>query len=181
MYRAAEETILVRNLSRGNILAFNALYKKYSNKLYNFSFSYLRSKDEAEELIQEVFTIVWEKRRSLKSELSFKSFLFTIAFNIIRKHFRSRKYLSDYLTRNPTDEIDQQTSEKVIFDSLSQHVYSLADKLSGRRKEIFIKSRLEGLSIKEISDSLKISHKTVENQLSDALKFMRTNLDDERS
>lgn len=180
-HRTVSESLLVRNLSRGNILAFNSLYREYSNRLYNFSLSYLKSQDEAEELVQEVFTIIWEKRRSLKSDLSFKSFLFTIAFNIIRKHFRSRKYFSEYLSKIPVEEIDQQTSDKVVFDSLSQHVYSLADKLSGRRKEIFIKSRLEGLSIKEISDSLKISHKTVENQLSDALKFMRTNLDDERS
>jgi RNA polymerase sigma-70 factor (ECF subfamily) len=180
-YRTADESILVRNLSNGNILAFNTLYREYSKRLYNFSFSYLRSQVESEELVQEVFTIIWEKRRHLKAELSFKSFLFTIAFNIIRKHFRARKYLAEYLKKYPLQEIDQQTSEKIMFDFLSQHVYSLADKLSDRRKEIFIKSRLEGLSIKEISESLKLSHKTVENQLSDALKFIRTNLDDEQS
>lgn len=179
--RTTDESLLVRNLSKGNILAFNSLYRKYSSRLYTFSLAYLRSRDDAEEIVQEVFTVIWEKRRSLNPELSFKSFLFTIAFNLIRKHFRARKYLSEYFSKTQFEETDQQTTEKVIFNSLSQRVYSLADKLSGRRRDIFIKSRMEGLSIKEISDSLEISHKTVENQLSDALKFMRSNLDDELS
>jgi len=59
-------------------LAFNTLYKEYSGRLYRFAFGYLKSEEEAEELVQEVFTIIWEKRADLKEELSFKSFLFTI-------------------------------------------------------------------------------------------------------
>ena len=90
------ESMLVRNLSKGNLLAFNTLYKEYSGRLYRFAFGYLKSEAEAEELVQEVFTIIWEKRADLKEELSFKSFLFTIAFNIIRKHFRTKAYLSEY-------------------------------------------------------------------------------------
>ena len=87
---------MVRNLSKGNLLAFNTLYKEYSGRLYRFALGYLKSEAEAEELVQEVFTIIWEKRADLKEELSFKSFLFTIAFNIIRKHFRTKAYLSEY-------------------------------------------------------------------------------------
>jgi DNA-binding transcriptional regulator LsrR (DeoR family) len=55
----------------------------------------------------------------------------------------------------------------------------LVEKLPLRRREIFIKSRFEGLSIREIAEELKISHKTVENQLTEALKFIRTNLNKE--
>ena len=170
------ESLLVRNLSKGNLLAFNTLYKEYSGRLYRFAFGYLKSEDEAEELVQEVFTIIWEKRANLKEDLSFKSFLFTISFNIIRKHFRTRAQLSEYFKTVKGDDKDMHTSHKITYDSLYQYINELVNQLPERRKEIFIKSRLEGLSIKEISEKLNINHKTVENQLTDALKFIRTNL-----
>ena len=170
------ESLLVQNLSKGNLLAFNTLYNEYSNRLYRFALGYLKSEAEAEELVQEVFTKIWEKRADLKKELSFKSFLFTIAFNIIRRHFRTKAYLSEYFKTGVISEPDMQTSQKITYDSLYQYITELVNQLPERRKEIFIKSRFEGLSIKEIAEKLKISHKTVENQLTDALKFIRTNL-----
>jgi RNA polymerase sigma-70 factor (family 1) len=173
------EALLVHNLSKGNLLAFNSLYKEYSGRLYRFALGYLKSEPEAEELVQEVFTIIWERRKDLKEKLSFKSFLFTIAFNIIRKHFRTKAYLSEYFKSRLTDDLDMQTSQKTTYDSLCQLITQLVDKLPERRREIFIKSRFEELSIKEISEKLNISHKTVENQLTDALKFIRTNLNRE--
>lgn len=83
-YSNRNERLLVKNLSKGNLIAFGSLYKAYSNRLYRFAFGYLKSVEESEELVQEVFTIIWERRKDLKSESSFKSYLFTIAFNIIR-------------------------------------------------------------------------------------------------
>jgi RNA polymerase sigma-70 factor (family 1) len=173
------ESLLVHNLSKNNLLAFNTLYKDYSGRLYRFALGYLKSEAEAEELVQEVFTKIWEKRADLKKELSFKSFLFTIAFNIIRKHFRTRAYLSEYFKTGNISDLDMQTSQKITYDSLYQYITELVNQLPARRKEIFIKNRFEGLSIKEIAEELKISHKTVENQLTDALKFIRTNLNRE--
>jgi RNA polymerase sigma-70 factor (family 1) len=173
------EPFLVHDLSKGNLLAFNTLYKKYSGRLYRFAFGYLKSVEESEELVQEVFTIIWDKRSDLKGEHSFKSFLFTIAFNIIRKHFRTKAYLSEYFKTGIGDDLDMQTSNKISYDSLYNYIVQLVDQLPERRKEIFIKSRFEGKSIKEIAEELKISHKTVENQLTSALKFLRTNLNRE--
>jgi RNA polymerase sigma-70 factor (ECF subfamily) len=178
-YTNKNESLLVHNLSKGNLLAFNTLFKEYSGRLYHFAFGYFKSEPEAEELVQEVFTIIWEKRADLKKELSFKSFLFTIAFNNIRKHFRTKTYLTEYFKTGMSDDTDMQTSQKINYDSLHQYITELVNQLPGRRKEIFIKSRFEGLSIKEIAEELKISHKTVENQLTDALKFIRTNINKE--
>jgi RNA polymerase sigma-70 factor (ECF subfamily) len=147
--------------------------------LYRFALGYLKSEAEAEELVQEVFTILWEKRSNLKEELCFKSFLFTIAFNLIRKHFRTKSYMFEYLKNGAVADLDIQTSQKINYDSLYQYIARLVSKLPGRRREIFIMSRFNGLSIQEISRTLNISHKTVENQLTDALKFIRVNLDSE--
>jgi RNA polymerase sigma-70 factor (family 1) len=173
------EQLLVKDLSKGNILAFNQLYKGYSSRLYRFALGYMKSEAEAEEIVQDVFTTIWEKRADLKEELSFKSFLFTIAFNKIKKHFRARTYLAEYFKSEAGDDLDMNTTQEVSYDSLYQFLLKIVDQLPDRRKEIFIKSRFEGLSIKEISEDMKISHKTVENQLTDALRFIRTNLNRE--
>lgn len=170
------EAQIVRSLSKGNILAFNTLFREYSGRLYRFAYGYLKSEELSEELVQEVFTRIWENRKSLKSEYSFKSYLFTIAFNIIKKHFRRTVCTSEYFKKRVVKDFDLETIEKINYDSLYQYVSKLASQLPARRKEIFIKSRFEGLSIKEIAEELKISHKTVENQLTDALKFIRINI-----
>lgn len=168
-----EESLLVQNLSKGNLVAFNTLYRAYCGRLYRFALRYLKSEDEAEELVQEVFTIIWEKRADLKKELSFKSFLFTISFNLIRKHFRTKSYMSDYFKTGIGSDLDMQTSQKVVYDSLYQYITKLVKQMPARRKEIFIKSRFEGYSVKEIAEELQLSHKTVENQLTDALRYIR--------
>jgi RNA polymerase sigma-70 factor (family 1) len=179
-YQSVEnEAQLVKSLSKGNLLAFNTLFREYSGRLYRFAYGYLKSEAESEELVQEVFMKIWEKRAELKKELSFKSYLFTIAFNIIRKHFRTRKYISEYFKSRIWDDLDTETSQKITYDSLYQYITELVNQLPERRKEIFIKSRFEGLNIKEIAEELKISHKTVENQLTDALKFIRANFNRE--
>jgi len=79
---------LIHGLRSGDILVFNRIFEIYSSKLFLFARAYLGSVEDSEELVQEVFTILWEKRGRLKSGYSFKSYIFTIAFNIIRMHFK---------------------------------------------------------------------------------------------
>jgi len=174
-----EESVLVSELSRGNLLAFNSLFREYSERLYWFSHRYLKSDAESEELVQEVFTRIWEKRKDLKKELSFKSYIFTIAFNIIRRHFRAKAQLCAFLESRINDELDLDTSHKITYDSLYEYITELVNQLPDRRKVIFVKSRFDRLTIKEISEELNISHKTVENQLTSALKFLRTKINRE--
>ena len=178
-YSTLNESSLVHSLSKGNVLAFNSLFHDYSGRLYRFAYGYLKSEEEAEELVQEVFTIIWEKRKKLKKHLSFRSLLFTIAFNIIRKHFRTRSYLDKYLKSGISSEPDTQSLNNITYNSLHKFIFELVDLLPDRRKEIFVKSRVHGYSIKEISEELGLSHKTVENQLTSSLKFIRTNLNRE--
>lgn len=167
---------LVKSLSRGNVLAFNTLFRKYGSRLYYFAYGYLKSEPESEELVQEVFTKIWERRGDLKEDLSFRSYLFTIAFNRIKKHFRRQAYLAGYIESGLPGDIDMNTVHEIYYDSLKIYVNDLVKRLPDRRREIFIKSRFEGLSISEIADDMKISHKTVENQLTQALKYLRLNL-----
>lgn len=177
--RIENEEQLVRNLSKGSILAFNTLFRFYSGKLYRFINGYLRSPEESEEVVQEVFLTLWEKRTELKDELSLRSYLFTIAFNVVKKHFRSKSYLKKYLDSGLWSDINMDTTGTIDYDSVYSFIKDLIESLPERRKEIFIRSRFEGMSIAEIAKELGISHKTVENQITAALKFLRQNLDRE--
>lgn len=100
-----EDSELVEKLQKGDTAAFDGIYSRYAGRLYSFGLKYVRSKTEAEELVQSVFMKVWENYKILRKESSFKSFLFTIAHNDICKLFRKRNYLqkfiSDTIAENP--------------------------------------------------------------------------------
>jgi len=170
------EPDLVRSLKRSDIQAYESLYKLYSLRLYHFGLKYLKSETEAEGLVQDVFEKIWAKRESLKTELSFKSYIFTIAFNFIKKSLIKSSQLRDYLQSDQVfDEVDLATTNQVDYQSLIDYLNSLIKKLPEKRREIFIKSRMEDLPVKEIARQLDISPKTVENQLTIATKFIKAN------
>ena len=170
------ESELVKALSKGDIKAFNNLFLIYGKRIFRFAVGYLKSEVDAEELVQDVFLKVWEKRFELKENLSFKSYLFTIAFNIIRKHFVKKALTAKYFEQQVIEDADLSTIQHIDFQSTKKAIDQLVEQLPARRKEVFIKSRFEGLTVKEISDELGTSPKTVENQLGEALKFIREHL-----
>lgn len=169
---------LVQSLQKGNVAAFDSLFEVYSPKLYGFAFKYFRNEHDAEELVQEVFVKVWENRLALKSEFSFKSYLFTIALNQIRKYFNKRATSLRYLEslRNDPEFSDNQALHENDYELAFQQINLIIEQMPPRRREIFIKSKLEGKSSKEIAEELNISAGTVDNQVSEALRFIRTQI-----
>lgn len=169
---------LVERLQKGDVEAFDLLYEKYSGKLYAFGLKYLRSTAEAEELVQSVFLKVWESYKGLKKELSFKSFLFTIAYNDICKLFRTRNYLQKFITDSVADnphgsiEIEEGIDYKSFLDRIQQIISMLPE----RQKTIFLKSREEGKTTKEIAEELSLSPGTVDNYISETLRFIRNRM-----
>ena len=125
---------------------------------------------------------VWEHRQSLKSELSFKSYLFTIALNQIRKHFNRKAVSLRYLEglQNDPEITNNQAIQDVDYESVLQHVNLVIEQMPPRRREIFIKSKIEGKSSKEVGSELNISAGTVDNQVSEALRFIRSQLKNEK-
>ncbi len=169
---------LVKKLRKGNVPAFNQLFYTYSSRLYYFAYGYLKSKEDAEELVQEIFSKIWEKRQQLDEKLNFKSYLFTIAFNAIKKHFRSQAYLNRYFDHAAANATESAVYEDVDFASLKALVDKLVDKMPEKRKAVFLKSRYEGKNAQEISSEMSISKSTVENHLNQALKYLRQHLDE---
>lgn len=168
---------LVERLQKGDIEAFNAVFEKYGSRLFGFALKYLKSKEEAEGLVQDVFLKVWANRKNLKKEHSLKSYLFTISYHDICKFFR-RKELNDKLkeeiikTReeaaNPKDQIDNQ--------STLEQIEKVIEKLPSKQKVAFEKRCKEGKSTREIAKEMKLSPGTVDNYISAALKFIRKNI-----
>jgi len=172
---------LVERLQKGDVEAFDLIYDKYSGKLYAFGLRYLRSTAETEELVQSVFLKLWENYKNLKKESSFKSYLFTITYNELCKLFRKKNYHQQFI-RETLYENSQSSSameESLDYNSLMERVQKIVDKLSKRQKEIFMKSRLEGKSTKEIAKEVGLSPGTVDNYISEALKFIRSRLHNE--
>jgi RNA polymerase sigma-70 factor (family 1) len=171
---------LVSSLRQGDAEAFNKLFQKYSNRIYGFSLRYLKSESDAEELVQNVFIKIWENRKTLKKDASFKSYLFTIAYNDILKFFRSKSYHQAYVREAiAVANIEDNSAERIDYASVLGEVDKLIEQLPERRRIIFIKSRQEGKSSKEIAAELDISPGTVDNNISEALKFLRQNLKSE--
>lgn len=172
---------LVQLLQKGNVAAFDSLFEVYSPKLYSFALKYFKNESDSEELVQEVFVQVWEHRLMLKSEFSFKSYLFTIALNQIRKHFKKKAITLRYLEslQKDPETADIQTIQNDNYESVLKAINLIIGQMPPRRLEIFMKSKLEGKRSKEIAAELHISVGTVDNQVSESLRFIRSKLRNE--
>ncbi len=170
-----KEHYLIKELKKSDTHAFNELFYAYSSKLYHFAYNYLKSKEEAEELVQEVFFRIWNKRGDIKEEYDFSSYLFTIAYNYIKKYFRSKALLNRYMEFNQ----EQVTEEDINYGSLKKLVDKLVFEMPEKRRMVFIKSRYEGKNAKEIATEMNLSQSTVENHLNMALNFLRKHLTEE--
>lgn len=171
---------LVLKLQKGDVEAFDLVYDKYAGKLYGFTLKYLKSTDETEELVQSVFLKVWENHKTLKKESSFKSYLFTIAYNEICNVFRRRSHLQAFVGEQLIENAhaSNETEELIDFNSIREQIDQIIARLPERQRTIFLKSRQDGKSNKEIANELGLSSGTVDNYISDSIKFIRSNLQD---
>ncbi len=165
---------LVEKLRKGDLEAFDAVFEKYSNRLFGFALKYLRSKEVAEGLVQDVFLKIWENRNTLKKDSSLKSYLFTIAYHNICKFFR-KKQLQEKLEEKISlvSDISVDPEEQIDYQSTLEQIEKLIEKLPPKQKTIFLKSRKEGKSTREIAEEMHLAPGTVDNHISAALKFLR--------
>ncbi|WP_423130535.1 RNA polymerase sigma factor [Gaoshiqia sp. Z1-71] len=175
------ESNWVLALKKGDAQAFDAIFRMYGKRLYYFAWGYLKSKPEAEEVVQEVFLKIWKNREGLNPDLSFKAYLFKIAFNHIQELFlklaNERKYLNQLVESSVsfTNEMD----ERINYRSLLELVDGLIRQLPARQSRVFILRKKEGKSLNEIAEELNISPKTVENHITEAMKKIKEGLSDE--
>lgn len=181
MDRLQEDIKLIKRLQKGDVEAFDLIYEKYAGKLYSFGLKYLRSKEESEELVQSVFIKIWENHRKLNKELSFKSYLFTIAYNDICKLFRKRNYMQKFISEAIYENSlsSTETEEKIDYQSTLNRVLQIIEKLPQRQKDVFKKSKLEGKSSREIARELGLSPGTIDNYVSASVRFIKKYIENE--
>nr|WP_321356908.1 RNA polymerase sigma-70 factor [uncultured Draconibacterium sp.] len=171
---------LVKLLKKGDMSAFDLIYKKYSRRLYGFVLRYVKQETDAEEIVQEVFIKIWKSRDAINTYSSFESFLFTIAHNatvnLLKKRVPEQKYKEYVKSLQHIDESYELTDE-IYYKELIDKFQDLLKELSPRQQEIYQLSREEGLSHKEIAEKLGISTNTVKNHLVTTLSFFKKKLD----
>ena len=173
-----EEVRDIALLKAGDIDAFERLFEKYSGILNHFSHKILKSGHDADEVVQDAFLKIWEKRYRIDPDQPFRGYIFTIALNIIRKKFLD-KAREDQFKVQLYDELLLASTEEPEEKHFSYYM-GLVDeeilKLPEKRKQIFILHKKEGLTVPEIATYLNLSPKTIENQITAALKAIRDGL-----
>lgn len=173
-----KESQHIYRLAKGDSLSFEYLYNCWSGKLYNFVMriskgdSYL-----AEEIVQSVFIKVWEGRQTLDPGKSFGAYLCTIAKNQLVNIYQHRMLEQLYQEKIKTTEETENTTEKEVdYHLLEEYIDFLIEQLPPARREIFVLSRRNMLTNKEIAAKLNLSENTVESQLTKAISFMRSRI-----
>ncbi|MCS2592398.1 RNA polymerase sigma-70 factor [Bacteroides thetaiotaomicron] len=179
MVDSINEKRLLTELKNGSFQAFERLYNMYSGKLYNFIMRISSGNQYmAEEVVQSAFIRVWEVRERVEPESSFISFLCTIAKNLLMNMYQRQtvEYVYNEYLKNTGVDRDSQTEESIDLRFLNEYIDSLAEELPAQRKKIFILSKRQNYTNKEIAEMMGISESTVATQLSLAVKFMREQL-----
>lgn len=172
-----KERQIIKSLKEGDREAFSMLYKQYWEKVYHFCGLYLNNRDVAEDVVQEVFIKVWESREFIREDDNFKGLLFVISRNLIFNQHRKNVNEDFYkMTVLSAMETSYDLEEEITAYNLGEYINHLIEELPERRRVIFNLSRKEHKSYKEIAFQLNISEKTVENQISEALKFLKKNI-----
>lgn len=170
----ADDIIKFKN---GDHEVFGKIYEDYWGKVLHFTRLYISDRDEQEEVVQQVFVRLWEKRKILDETRDFDGFLFIITRNMIfnrtRRSFNEKAYKAAVEASGASI---YSMEEMIDASDLQKYIDKLVSVMPARQKEAFILSRKAGLSTKDISEKMGISPKGVERHIYLALKFIKANL-----
>lgn len=175
---------LLQNVICDDEKAFNELFERHWSKVYGASFRYLKDEESAMEITHDVFLNIWNKRDKLIIN-SFISYIIAAAsYHSIRRFKKKKTVTLSYIEHYDQDDNNTSISnnndghEKMLVNELDQKVLRSLEELPKRCREIYLLSRKDDLSITEIAEKLNISKRTVENQITIALKHIKSLLKD---
>lgn len=174
-----DEHFLVLRLIDGDEDAFCELYASYKNRLIYFAMRFLKSREYAEDVFQDAFTIIWQGRRFINPDASFSSYLYTIVRNRILNQLRdldNQDRLKEQILAHAVD-YTEETKQQIMADDLRHLIACAMQQLTARQREIFKMSREEQMSHREIADALGISVNTVQEHISTSLRILRMYLE----
>lgn len=153
---------------------YQHVFKAYYRQLCNFAFTFVKDKDVAEDVVQDVFLKFWKKIEGLENQDNLKSYLYTSTRN--RAIEKLRKKREEYGLDDKLENIPELYEDKIEQTVLLERVYNTIKDIPGKSKRVFELSKLRGFTYQEIADELNISVKTVESHMVKALKFLREQL-----
>ncbi len=166
---------LLELFTTGNDAAFTEIYNRYWKKLIALGYSYTKDKFAAEEIVQEVFVSLWNRRGVVKID-TLSSYLATaIKFSVFKSIYTKnrREKLLEHMPGSPLAELPEDLFHAKF---LEEYVNGLVEQLPEKCRLVYQYSRQKGLSPQEIADEMNIAKKTVEAHLTKALKMLRLNL-----
>lgn len=175
-YKLLSDELLMKLLLVGDGGAFEEIYRRYFNKLLRTAQFKIQSKEIAEELLQDLFISLWEKRDKIVIE-NLEAYLSTslkyLIINHIRRQILQDRFIEYAANKNePAETVD----ESIAFNELSIAIEKSIEKLPEKTRQIFTLNRLEYKSVKEISEQLSIPERTVEYHITQGLRTLRVNL-----
>lgn len=164
---------LLALLKKDDIAAFEEIYNRYWDKLYVAAYKRLRFREGSEEIVQDFFTKFWMNRADIEIHSSFAGYLFTAIRYQVLNYMEKEMVRSNYKDSLQISLSNNSTEESVLLNDLTLNLDRAVKELPDRCRSIFELSRNEFKSNKEIAEELGISEKTVENQLTKALRRLR--------
>lgn len=169
---------LLASLKEDKIGAFRAIYNRYWGKLYGDAYKRIKSKEAAEEIVQEVFTNFWTKRQALQPQTNIAAYLHLAVYNSIIDQYRKKLVKEKYkeVFKIEHSEADNSTEDSILMKELTYTIETEVSHLPDKCRSVYELSRNEHKTNREIAAYLGISEKTVENHLTKALRRLRLSL-----
>lgn len=170
-----QDQALILQSIQGDVQAFGRLYELHRDKVFAFAFVLTKSKDIAEETVQEVFLKLWEKRRQITPGHSFPAYLRTITYHQVLSFFRKVKRdqsLQQQLYHH-MQELARSGADALIDKELSRLYHEAVECLPPQKKEIYRLSREANMSYDEIAEKMGLSKNTVRNHMTAAIQLVR--------
>lgn len=166
---------IIDEIRQGSVSAFEQLYKRYSDLIYRNILVRVKSSFDADDIFQSFFMILWEKRASIHVTGTVKGYLLVWLRNHILNTIKEEQIRIKYqeLSHREWDESDDYTWVNIVATDLNDKIKAIVDTFPPRLRSIYILSREQNLSVKEIAEKLSISEQTVKNQLSECLRRLR--------
>ncbi len=179
MESPTSDMLLMEKVRDSDVGAFRDLFTRYQPVLFRQALFYTRQDDVAHDIVQETFVRIWERRASLRPHRSFLALSLSICHNLVldlAKHKRVRERLEQEIPRPVLSEGDDphEALQRLMLEEELARV--IRDDLGEKCRTVFLLSRFERMTNREIAELLGISPKTVENQINHALKVLRSRL-----
>jgi len=170
---------VLHNLANDDKKALEDLFNYYYPRLYQFSKSFLKLEDGIDDILQEVFVKIWKNRANIRSAETFSPFIFTMTRNLLLNELRSK--LSNQKAKEKIKMLsvpnDLYSFDKLEYGELKETVDQIVNNLPEKQREVFLLSRYEGFSHKEIAEKLDISTKTVEYHITQSINTIKNKLE----